>query len=221
METEARNLSNEVLEVRDYDFDNDLIETVRQTREPGLKVYQPAGTAVVLGRGSDPNKEINYDACLTEGVTVYQRPGGGCTVVLDTGNVIVSVVLPIEGFSNNRLYFNKLSQWLIDKLEQIGIPGVYQESVSDLVYNGKKFCGSCIQRNKDYLYYSTTLLVEPQVQIMERYLTYPPREPEYRNGRSHTEFVGSLPVKCGVELAQALRVKLNNKTAIAELKRLI
>ncbi|MCF7810963.1 hypothetical protein K9N50_08230 [bacterium] len=217
MEITSKISKEKYLKIRDYDYDNDLIEVVKRTRKPALKVYQPMETAVILGRGSNPGKEIDYAVCDIDNTPVYQRSGGGCAVVLDKGNIIVSIVLPTEGFSNNRIYFDKLSQWLIGKLDEIGIKGVYQDGISDLVYNCKKVGGSSIQRTKDYLYYSTTLLVEPEVHLMERYLPHPPREPEYRNGRSHSEFVGTLPVNSVKELAQNLRSKLDSKKAIEEL----
>jgi lipoate-protein ligase A len=218
MKIVSNNSTDKRLKIREYNYDNDLIENVKLTCKPALKVYQPTETAVVLGRGSDPIKEINYTLCDLDGTPLYQRSGGGCAVVIDPGNVVVSVVLPTEGFSNNRRYFNKLSQWLIDKLENIGIHGVYQDGISDLVYNNKKIGGSSIQRTKDYLYYSTTLLVKPEVNLMERYLAYPPREPEYRKGRSHSDFVGTLPANSVTELAQTLSTKLYHKNVINELK---
>lgn len=221
MEALNREQINDNLNIREYITDSDLIETVRTSRIPGVKVYQPTETAVILGRGSKPDVEINYPACLQDGTPVYQRPGGGCAVVLDSGNVIVSIVLPTEGFVNNQTYFNKLTQWLIHKLETIGIDGVYQAGTSDFAYDGRKIGGSSIQRTKDYLYYSTTLLVNPQVSMMERYLRYPPREPDYRQGRSHKDFVGALPVANATEFVQILSVRFNEISVIEELKQLI
>lgn len=220
-EMDVPNISQEHFEIRDYDFDKDLIERVKQSQEPGLNVYQPFETSVVLGRGSDPNKEINYTACHADGTPVYKRPGGGCAVVLDAGNTVVSVVLPIEGFSNNQLYFNRLSEWLICRLDEIGICGVESNGISDFVYGGKKVGGSCIQRTKDYLYYTTTLLVEPQFEMYDRYLSHPPREPEYRKGRAHSDFIGALPVDSCIDLVKALKTKLYEKTIIEELKQIM
>ena len=71
--------------------------------------------------------------------------------------------------------------------------------MSDLVLGQRKIGGACIYRSGALVHYSTTLLVEPQVELMERYLLHPPREPEYRQGRSHAEFVTNLPAPRGVE----------------------
>jgi lipoate-protein ligase A len=49
------------------------------------------------------------------------------------------------------------------------------------------------------VYYSASLLVKPDVSLVERYLRHPPREPEYRRGRSHREFMGALGAAAGIE----------------------
>ena len=52
--------------------------------------------------------------------------------------------------------------------------------------------GSCIYRTRGLLYYSTTLLLDPDLELVERYLPHPPREPEYRRGRPHRDFMTSV-----------------------------
>jgi len=183
---------SEELQINEYNSDRDLIESVKQDRQPQVRIYRPKAPAVVLGRGSKPDIELDLNACILDDIQVYQRLGGGCAVVIDPGNVIISVVLPTSGITGNRKYFDKLSRWLIGKLDEIGYRGVYQDGISDLVVNNKKIGGSCIQRSKDHLYYSATLLVDPNIDMMERYLSIPPREPGYRQGRSHRDFVGTL-----------------------------
>jgi lipoate-protein ligase A len=113
-------------------------------------------------------------------------------VVLDPGNVIVSVVLPVTGIGGNKKHFARLSAWLIAGLAQIGFEEITPNGISDLVLGDRKVAGSCIYRSKEILYYSASLLVAPEVELMERYLEHPPREPEYRRGRSHADFVRGL-----------------------------
>lgn len=180
------------LEIGTYNLDHLLIEQTRTERTMNLSVYKVPFIAVVLGRGSDPEIELNVEACHQDNVNILKRPGGGCSVVLDQGNVIVSVVLPASGISDNKKYFDKLTDWLIGRLSSAGIDGVYRDGISDLVIKARKIGGSSIQRTRDYLYFSSTLLVDPDVELMERYLKHPPREPQYRRGRSHRDFVSSI-----------------------------
>ena len=118
-------------------------------------------------------------------------------MVLDPGNVIVSVALPLPGISGIKSAFGSISDWLIAALAEYGLPDVRQRGVSDLAIPAPghldlKIGGSCIYRTRGLLYYSTTLLVDPDLDLVDRYLPYPPREPDYRSGRSHRQFMGSL-----------------------------
>ncbi len=179
-----------------FDHDDDLIERTRSDFLPRVRVYEWQGTAVVIGRGGRPELELNQQVLqedLESGVVSYfKRRGGGCSVVLDPGNLVVSVVLPVPGIGHITSSFTAISNWLIEALKQQKIPLVSQEGVSDLVLKKKKIGGSCVYRTRDMLYYTTTLLVDPNLEVVDRYLCHPPREPEYRQGRNHKAFMGSL-----------------------------
>jgi lipoate-protein ligase A len=192
-----------------YDLDHEMVEATRRDRRPRFRVYPFEDVVVVLGRGSDAHVELHTGILRAHGVPVLRRPGGGCAVVLDPGNVIVSVVLPTEDFRDNKAWFDAITRWLIEGLRRIGIDGVVHDGISDLVLDDRKIAGSCIHRRKDSLYYSAALLVQPDIEQVSHYLKHPPREPDYRRGRSHAEFMGSLgefPVAVDVRtFARALR----------------
>ncbi len=180
------------IKIQNYNFDEDIIQVTKEAGSPGLKVYIPQETCVVIGRGSDPGKEVNIDMCLKDSIRIFKREGGGCAVVLDPGNVIVSVSLPVEGIGNNNRYFKLISDWLIGAMEKIGIEKIGFKGISDLTLDDKKIAGSCIHRTKGTLYYSASLLIDADISLFEKYLKHPPREPEYRNKRSHLEFVSTI-----------------------------
>lgn len=180
------------LSIGTYDLDDPLIEATAADGQPRHRVYRPQGVQVVLGRGSRPENELNIKACLEDRVDVLRRHGGGCSVVLDPGNLVVSAALPAEDFGRNPEHFERLTCWLSDGLEQVGISGVRQRGISDLALGERKVGGACIYRRRGLLFYSATLLVKPDTGLMERYLAHPPREPDYRRGRSHSMFVTSL-----------------------------
>ncbi len=46
--------------------------------------------------------------------------------------------------------------------------------------------------NRGVLYYHAVLNISEEVSMISRYIKHPPREPDYRQGRSHEEFVTSL-----------------------------
>ena len=176
----------------EYPGEGVMEEAVAATGAPALRVYRPETVQVVLGRGSVPGREVDLEACRAEGVPVYKRRGGGCAVVLDPGCVVVSLVLPLGGFRNNRALFRRFTSWLIRGLEHTGISGVELRGVSDLALEDRKVGGACLHRTQKVCSYGVSLLAAPDVERVERLLPHPPREPAWRHGRPHREFMGAL-----------------------------
>jgi lipoate-protein ligase A len=56
----------------------------------------------------------------------------------------------------------------------------------------KKILGSSLYRNASQVLYHQVLLVDAPLEPMMRYLRHPSREPDYRQGRPHHDFVVSL-----------------------------
>ena len=189
-----------------YDFDEELIASVTDSAK--LQISRPE-LSVVIGRGGK-DRELNRDVIEADKVPIYRRRGGGCAVVLDPGNLVVSLVAPMPGVGGVTTAFRKITDWMIDGLSKSGCPNITWDGTSDLVMNNKKIGGSCIWRTKGLVYYSTTLLVESDFGLIEKYLPHPPREPEYRKGRKHSDFLDRLPVKV-VDLKSNLEMFLDGK----------
>jgi len=175
-----------------YDHDEDLVAAARQARVPQVAVYRFPTTAVVIGYGGDPRVETRPEVIRADGIPLLRRRGGGCAVVLDRGNLVVSLATPAAGIGGITTAFAVISRWLAAGLAACSIPGVRQAGTSDLAVGDRKLGGSCLWRTRGLLYYSTTLLVSPDLERIDRYLPHPPREPEYRAGRSHRDFLTSL-----------------------------
>ena len=47
-------------------------------------------------------------------------------------------------------------------------------------------------RSKDMLFYTASLMVSNDVQLLDLYLRHPSKEPDYRQGRSHHDFVTTI-----------------------------
>jgi lipoate-protein ligase A len=175
-----------------FDFDRDLLEWVKTSNLPKFSIYPFPFKALVAGRGSNLAKEMRLPLCMEDNIPVYRRMGGGCSVFLDPGNLIVSIAFPARGFSGIQRLFNQCNGWLIKGFNAMGLTGLYQDGVSDLVINNCKVGGSCFYRSKGFGYYSAAILVSPDLRLMEKYLPLPPRQPGYRKNRSHREFVTRL-----------------------------
>ena len=179
-------------EILIYDFDDDLIINALNFGKSGFRVFRWKNVSVVLGCGSKPENEINIENCIADKIPILRRSGGGCAVVLDTGNIIVSAVAAVEGIGGIKKYTRIFSEWLIGGLGRCGIDGAHAEGISDIAIGNRKVTGSSMQRKKGYFLYSASILVKPDLDLMESYLKHPPREPTYRMRRPHRDFIGSL-----------------------------
>lgn len=177
-----------------YELDSAMLSAVQSDHKARAQVYVYPHQALILGRGSKIDREVFALNIAQDQIPLLRRSGGGCAVYLDPGNIICSIALPLSGLGKNPEAFAAISQALIGALDQLQIKNVRQRGISDLSQDNFKIGGSCIHRTKNLLYYSTTLLLDPDLVAMQRYLRHPPREPDYREGRSHDHFVHALKV---------------------------
>jgi lipoate-protein ligase A len=81
--------------------------------------------------------------------------------------------------------------------------GVEHVGTCDLAIGGRKFSGNAVRCKRDHVLYHGTLLYDFDLSLFGRLLRMPPRQPEYRGGRSHGDFVVNIPISCA-ELRGAL-----------------
>jgi lipoate-protein ligase A len=158
------------------------------------EIFVPESTSVVLGSGNDEDLEVNSAACLAGKVPVLRRYGGGGTVVLYPGCVVISVGCWVKEVYQNSLYFDVLNQSLIAALaasEPI-FARLSQAGISDIVCDGRKVAGTSMFRSRNYLLYQASLLVDLDGVLVGSLLKHPTKEPDYRKGRSHADFLTSL-----------------------------
>lgn len=189
------------LSIGPYDLDEALLTATRADGRARVRVFRPSSTAVVLGRSSQPSVELHLEHCVADGVALRRRRGGGCSVVLDPGNVVVAAAVVAPGL---RLadHFARLSAWLVHGLAKAGVADVARRDVSDLCLGDRKIAGASMFLGRGLLLYSVSLLVEPDLGLVDRYLRHPPREPAYRQGRAHRDFVTTIHGHTGVTAEQ-------------------
>lgn len=178
--------------IQPYTFDDNLIESAKFTKSPKFHCYPFKEPALVAGRGTHIPEEIHLDSARMDKIPIYRRRGGGGCVFLDPGNLIISAAFPAPGFLNIGYYFSKCISWLMNGLKRSGLKGIYQDGISDIVMGDKKIAGTCFHREKDFAYFSASILVSPDLDLMEKYLRMPIKQPEYRKGRNHREFLTGI-----------------------------
>jgi lipoate-protein ligase A len=181
-------------------------EEAAQPREV-LRLWEPRQTFVVLGSSSHYHREANIVACRGDGVPVLRRPSGGAAIVTGPGCLMYSLVLSSE--RRPQLQAVDLAHdYVLDRLAAgIGqhVPGVRKAGTSDLAIGDRKFSGNSMRCKRRTLLYHGTLLYRFSLEHIARYLSMPPRQPNYRRQRSHGDFVVNLPLDRET-LASAVRV---------------
>ena len=66
--------------------------------------------------------------------------------------------------------------------------------LADLALAGRKVSGNAQRRGRCGVLHHGTVLYDFDASLAERYLLEPPRQPDYRAGRSHQAFLGNLPL---------------------------
>lgn len=173
-------------------LDDDLLEAVRLGTPQAYRSWEPHAPCVVLGRGNSAEQEVYEDRCQRDGVPILRRRGGGGTVVLSPGVLVVSLVKLVKHPYHFAEYFLQINNIIIDALRGCGVEHLHQRGISDICLGDRKIVGSSMYRSKLLLFYTASLMVENDVTLLDHYLKHPSKEPEYRRGRPHREFVTTL-----------------------------
>ncbi len=168
-----------------------------------LRFWEWQELAVVLGSGVVARDEIDEEACAAAGVPILRRSSGGGTVLLGDGCLCYSLVLSMESrpsLSAIRPSYEYILTRIVEGLgREITIAGI-----SDLASDGRKFSGNAQQRKRTHLLHHGTILYAFDLSLVSRFLREPARQPEYRAGREHGDFVCNL--SCSVdELRRRMR----------------
>ncbi|MBM3381115.1 MAG: hypothetical protein FJY29_01595 [Betaproteobacteria bacterium] len=156
-----------------------------------FRFFETMRPVVVLSSSNAAARETFEERCKTRGVPVLQRRGGGGTVVLAPGCLVLTFAFFAKDIFSNQKYFALINQLWADALAEAGLPGLVTRGHSDLALGEKKIAGTSLFRRKHLVVYQGSLLVHPDFELITELLQHPSREPDYRRGRSHDEFLTS------------------------------
>lgn len=174
-----------------------------------VRTWMADEPTVVLGSSGRLAEEVDLEACSRHGVRVIRRPSGGGTVLLGPGCLMWTVVVPhpagpppIESIHAGMLA--PLAAALSAGLRMFPAPTggdavVSRRGTSDLAITRgaaedrpRKVAGTALRVRRHGVLYHGTLLDAFDLGLVSRVLRHPPREPGYRGGRQHGEFLANL-----------------------------
>ncbi len=178
------------IEVKQYDLPDYNIFS--SEKDVDHFIWRPDKRYIILGRSNNAESALYSEEVLKDNIEVYKRPSGGETVLLSPNTLVISVKLIIENTLTTHKNFNIINNKIIEALASLGVKDLRTKGISDISIGEKKILGSSIFREKEKLFYHAVLNQSESVDVIAKYLKHPSREPGYRKGRDHREFITSL-----------------------------
>lgn len=158
-----------------------------------LRIWEWSAPAVVLGAACRLGADVIESACTRDNVPIARRASGGGTVLLGPGCLLFSLVLNYESAAELReirpsycFILHRICEAFADSFE-VRIAGI-----SDLAMGERKVSGNAQQRKRHHLLHHGAILYNYDIGGISRYLSVPERQPEYRAGREHADFLVNL-----------------------------
>ena len=181
-----------------------------------LRIWEPISPIVVIGRSSPFTSEVNLDFCETNRIDVLRRCSGGQSIVTGPGCLMYAVLLDYRKRPELRM-IEQAHQFVMEQMQAaLGSLDVAtkMQGTSDLTLEGRKFSGNALRCKRNWLVYHGTMLCDFDIELIAQCLGKPIREPDYREQRSHRDFLTQLPLKCA-DLAKAISQQWNASEELA------
>jgi lipoate-protein ligase A len=177
-------------------LDEALLDEAEASETPCevLRLWEPAAPLVVVGRSSKLDEEVDRAACARLGIPVLRRASGGAAIVAGPGCLMYAVVLNLETRPElcaigaaHEFVLGRLADALADV-----VSGAERRGTSDLALADRKFSGNSLRVKRRHMLYHGTLLYDFPLDLIEECLLTPPRQPGYRQRRTHGDFVQNI-----------------------------
>lgn len=161
-----------------------------------LRIWQTTQHFVVLGHSRRLHADVKVAACERDRIPILRRISGGGTVVQGPGCFNYSLLLKAD---ERRLKNIKDTfQFVLERHGRVvaELCGVHArcDGISDLTTNALKFSGNAQYRKSRSVLVHGTFLFDFDLRLLETYLNVPDKQPAYRQGRAHLNFVTNVSV---------------------------
>jgi lipoate-protein ligase A len=182
-------------------LDEALLDEADEAGRPTevLRLWEPTQPIVVVGRSSRVSAEVDCERCRQMGITILRRCSGGATVLTGPGCLMYALVLSYERRPALRM-ISEAHRFVLESMSSMLasiVSGVQPRGTSDLTVSGRKFSGNSMRAKRTHLLYHGTLLYDLPLGLIAKCLRMPPRQPDYRQERSHDDFLTNLPTSAG------------------------
>lgn len=204
--------------------DEALLEELESgAAEPTLRFWESPAHFVVLGYSNSVATEVNRAECERRGIPILRRSSGGGTVLQGPGCLNYNLTLPINeetaSITETNCFVMRRNRDAMRKLlgREVEIKGH-----TDLAIGDVKFSGNAQRRKSRALVFHGCFLLNFDLPLIDAVLTHPSKEPDYRGGRGHAQFVMNLGVPAdGVKAALGEAWNAKEKRAAPNIETLV
>ena len=181
---------------KNIDVDKFLLEQVNLGYYPAgiMRLWESSTYFVVLGLSKKIIDDVHEQNCINDGIPILKRCSGGGTVLQGPGCFNYSYILPI-GLNDQLSSLNQTTTYILNLVKDTlssKVSGITLSGISDLAINKVKFSGNAQRRLKHAILFHGTILYNFKLPLINDYLKEPPIQPDYREQRTHQEFVRNI-----------------------------
>jgi lipoate-protein ligase A len=176
---------------QNLELDVELAKSAASMGRSLLRFWWGDGSAVVMGSSESVDAVVNRDACAALHVSILKRCSGGGTVLQTSDVLNYSLITPAPSTLDVRAAFRKGTDVIRAILRSFGVVGIAC-GTSDIAVGDRKISGNAQAWRWKSLLVHGTLLIDFDFDLAEKILRPPSREPDYRRGRIHRDFLITL-----------------------------
>lgn len=177
-----------MIEVKRYDLPD---YSIFGTEKNCYYFWIPDKKYLILGASNSAEESLITENVNADNIQVYKRPSGGQSVLLSPKTLVISALLTDQNFSSKEI-FRKTNSLIIAGLKYFSTETFSLCGISDIAIGDKKILGSSMYHSKDKYFYHAVLNISESTDVISKYLKHPSKEPDYRRGRNHSDFITSL-----------------------------
>jgi lipoate-protein ligase A len=160
-----------------------------------LRFWESSETFVVVGYANKIAAEVDVENCRAKQIPIFRRCSGGGTVLQGAGCLNYALILRI-GENSPLASISSANKFIMER-NRAAIATLSKSPISvcghtDLAIGGLKFSGNSQRRKKNFLLFHGTFLLNFDLALVGKFLQMPSKQPDYRESRSHGEFLINL-----------------------------
>jgi lipoate---protein ligase len=211
--------------------DEALLDLCENERVEVIRFWESREPFVVVGYGNHVTSEVNVAECRRRGVPILRRCSGGGSVVQGPGCLNYNLTLNVteEGpfttvtgtnefvMERNRAALEELIGVKISVQGHTDLAFAWSDELRGSPFEDRsgtrgtrpsdewlKFSGNAQRRRRNALVLHGTILHAFDLSLLDVLLRFPSAQPEYRDGRTHAEFVRNISAEAHL-IREALR----------------